>query len=152
MNSLTKIVLTAFMAAVVSSPCYADTVTKTTTTVTTIRSDAPIYTGPVQEVELIELTLRDFKRLSGSKPIIARQYYNEYQRELKQPKPNATLVPYKMKIIDRDLVLADFQGVNVSPELAHRRHHEYLRTNPVQIDGQSVRYVYVYHTPVVQLV
>lgn len=152
MKSLTKIVLAAFTLGIVSLPCYAETVTKTTTTVTTtIRTDAPIYMGPVQEVELQELTFADFQGIA-SKPASAMDLYNEYLRELKQPRPNPTLVPYKMKITDRDLALADFQGVNVSPELAQARYEAYLRMNPIPVEGQNVRYVYVYHTPITRVI
>lgn len=152
MKSIAKIVLAAFTLGVVSLPCYADTMTKTTTTtVTTIRTDAPIYMGPVQEVELQELTLSDFQQIATN-PAAAGWLYSDYRRELRQPKPNSTLVPYKMKITDRDLTLADFQGVNVSLELAQARYQEYLRINPIPIDGGNVRYVYVYHTPITRLV
>lgn len=149
MKSLTKIVLAVFMLGVVSSACYAaDMVTKTTTTVTTARTNAPIYTGPVQEIELLELTLADFEYLANNNPAEASTQYVEYQNQLKNPKPNPDLVLYKMKITDRDLTLANFQGVNVSPELAQARYQEYLRLNPTPVDGRSVRYAYVYHTPV----
>ena len=148
MNSITKMVLAAFTLSILSLPGYADTVTETTTTVTTIRTTAPIYTGPVQVTELQELTLEDFKELNASKPMVANDAFQKYQIELKEAIPNETLVLYKMKISDRDLVLADFQGVNVSPELAQARYQEYLRLNPITIDGRNVRFVYVYHTPI----
>ena len=149
MNTLTKIVLASLMAGIVSMPCYADTVTKTTTTVTTIRTDAPIYMGPVTNiVELKELTLEDFQQFGATKPSAAFQQFQEYQAELKQPKPNPTLVPYKMLIADRDLMIADFEGFHVSPELAQARYQEYLRMNPVAVNGRNARYVFVYHTPV----
>ena len=153
MKPLAKIILAAFTLGVVALPCYADTVTKTTTTITTLRTSAPIYMGPVQETELQELTLQDFQKIAAD-PTSAEQLYNEYQRELKQLKPNPDLVPYKIKIEDRDLTLADFQGVNVSPELAQARYEEYLRSTPIEAneDGQNVRYVYVYHTPITRAV
>lgn len=150
MKSIAKIVLTAWTLGIVSLPCYAATVTETTTTVTTIRSDAPIYNGPVQEVELEELTLEDFQRF-GTKPNAAFLQYQEYQKELNKERPNDTLVYYKMKVADRDLTLADFQGFNISPELAQARYQEYLRINPVPIEGRNVRFVYVYHTPIPRL-
>ena len=153
MKSLAKIVLAAFALGVVSLPCYADTVTKTTTTVTTIRTNAPIYMGPVQETELQELTLQDFQQIAADLAT-AEQLYSEYQKMLKQPKPNPDLIPYKIKIKGRDLTLADFQGVNVSLELAQARYQEYLRSTPIEsnADGQNVRYVYVYHTPITRAV
>ena len=151
MKSVAKIVLAAFTLGVMSLPCYADTVTKTTTTVTTIRTNAPIYMGPVQEMELQELTLQDFQKIAAD-PATAEQLYNEYQTVLKQPKPNPDLIPYKIKIKNRDLILDDFQGVNVSPELAQARYQEYLRNTPIESneDGHNVRYVYVYHTPIIR--
>ena len=153
MQALVKIVLAALMLGVVSLPCYADTVTKTTTTVTTIRTNAPIYMGAVQEIELQELTLQDFQQIAAD-PATAEQLYSEYQRVLKQPKPNPDLIPYKIKIKNRDLILADFQGVNVSPELAQARYQDYLRITPIESneDGHNVRYVYVYHTPITRAV
>ncbi len=151
MKTLTKIIFAAFIAAVVSMPCYADTVTKTTTTITTtFRSDAPIYTGSVLNVaELEELTLEDFQRF-GTKPSAAFDAYQEYQQELKEPRPNPTLVIYKMKVIDRDLTFADFQGPNESLELANARFQEYLRATAFPFNGKNARYVYIYHTPVTQ--
>ncbi len=152
MKSHEKIVLAVLMLGMTVSPCYAETVTKTTTTVTTIRTDAPIYMGPVKsEVELQELTLEDFQQLVP-KTITAAQAFNEYKNELNQPRPNPTLVLYKMKISERDLDLADFQGVNVSPELARARYSEYMRMNPIPLEGPRVRYVYVYHTPLMRAV
>jgi hypothetical protein len=109
--------------------------------------------GAVQEIELQELTLQDFQKIAAD-PATAEQLYTEYQRVLKQPKPNPGLVPYKIKIKDRDLTLADFKGVNVPPELAQARYQEYLQSTPVEsnADGQNVRYVYVYHTPITRAV
>ncbi len=151
MKSHGKIVLAAFMLGVTALPCYADTVTKTTTTVTTIREDAPIYVGPVREIEMRELTLLDFQQLVV-KPITAAQQFSEYKRELNEPRPNPTLVLYKMKITERDLNLSDFQGAHVSQNLARARYNEYLRMNPIPVDGPAVRYVYVYHTPLLRVV
>ena len=122
MKSFTKMVLAAFVMTALTLPCYADTVTKTTTTTTTtLRTNAPIYYGPVQDRELQELTLADFQWLA-TKPVTATQLFNDYQRELKQPRPNPTLVPYKLKITDHELTLTDFQGTDVSPELAQSRY------------------------------
>ena len=153
MKSHSKIVLAAFLLGVTALPCYADTLTKTTTTttVTTIREDAPIYMGPVREIEMRELTLLDFQQLVV-KPITAAQQFNEYKRELSEPRPNTALVLYKMKITERDLNLSDFQGANVSQNLAQARYNEYLRMNPVPVDGPAVKYVYVYHTPLPRIV
>lgn len=148
MNLLSKTFLVAFVLVITGISSYADTVTKTTT-VTTIRTNAPIYYGPVQDRELLELTLEDFQGLLASKPMVAMDEYRKYKNELSQPQPNDTKVLYKIKIVDRDLTLADFQGADVSPELAQARYNEYLRMNPVPVDGENVRYVYVYHTPVV---
>lgn len=148
MKSLAKIILAAFALAGVSLPCYAKTVTNTSTTVITIRENAPIYMGPVQEVELLELTLADFEYLAGGNAATALTQYNYYQNELRQPRPNPNMVPYKMKITDRDLTLGDFQGVNVSPELAQARYQAYLQVTPIPTDGRNVRYVYTYHTPI----
>lgn len=150
MKVIKILVFTAISLGVMTLPSFADTVTETTTTVTTIRTDAPIYMGPVQDVELMELTLSDFQFIA-TKPSSAFQLYNDYQREIGESSPNPTLVPYKMKITDRTLVLADFQGTDVSQELAQARYNAYLQTNPTPIDGQSIRYVYVYHTPIARL-
>ena len=153
MKPLTKIILAAFTLGIVSLPCYAGTVTKTITTIIPIRTSAPIYMGPVQEKELQELTLQDFKQIAAD-PTSAEQLYNEYQKELKQLKPNPNLVPYKIKIKNHDLTLADFQGGIMSLELAKARYEEYLRSTPIEAnkDGQKVRYVYVYHTPITRAV
>ncbi|MFA5167085.1 MAG: hypothetical protein WC530_00985 [Candidatus Omnitrophota bacterium] len=152
MKSLAKIILATFTLGIVSLPCYADTVTKATTTIT-LRTNAPIYMGHVQETELQELTLQDFQQIAAD-PTSAERLYNEYQKELKQLKPNPNLVPYKIKIENRDLTLADFQGGIVSRELAQARYQEYLRSTPMEAgeDGQNVRYVYVYHTPITRAV
>ena len=147
MKSLAKIALTVFTLGIMTLPGFADTVTETTTTVTTIRTDAPIYMGPVQNVgELQELTLEDFQRF-GTKPSASFDLFQEYQEELRNPGPNSPMVIYKMRIVDRDLVLADFQGSNVLPELAQARYQEYLKVDPTPMDGRNVRYVFVYHTP-----
>lgn len=147
MKTLTKIVFGTFALAVAASPCYAQSVTKTTTTITTIRKDAPIYMGAVKEVELKELKLKDFEYLAGGDAALALKQYGEYQDELKQPRPNPTLVLYKMKVMDRDLVLADFAGVDVTPELAQARYQEYLKVTPIPEEGPNVHFVYVYHAP-----
>lgn len=149
MNTLVKSILATFMLGIVSLPGYADTVTTTTTrTVTIIRSDAPIYMGPVQDVTTLErLTLEDFQRF-GTKPSAAFDQFQEYKQALENTDPNAEPVIYKMKIVDRELTLADFQGTGVSPELAQARYQEYVRTNPIPMDGKNVRYVYVYHSPI----
>ncbi|PIR00540.1 MAG: hypothetical protein COV66_06080 [Nitrospinae bacterium CG11_big_fil_rev_8_21_14_0_20_45_15] len=148
MNTLTKIVLGVLALAVVSFPGYAETVTKDTTTIiTVIRQDAPIYMGAVKEIELTELALADFNYLAKGDTRAAALQYAEYQNELKKPRPNPNLVLYKMKVMDRDLVLADFQGADVSPELAQARYQEYLKVTPIPEQGPNVHFVYVYHAP-----
>lgn len=149
MRLLTTIVLAAFATAMVPAPGFSDTVTKTTTTVTTIRDDAPIYVRPVENAGgLEELTLEDFQRY-GANTSPALQQFQAYQEELRQPSPNTTEVIYKMKVVDRELTLADFEGFHVTPELARARYQEYQRMNPIPIDGRNARYVFVYHAPVV---
>lgn len=148
MKSITKMFLAVLTLGVISLPVYADNVTETTTTVTTIRTDAPIYMGPVQEIELRELTLVDFQHIA-TKPATAMELFNNYKEELNRPRPNSTLVPYKMKITDRVLGLADFQGGGVSQELATARYHDYLREDSPE--GKNVHYVYIYHTPIARL-
>jgi hypothetical protein len=147
MTSFTKLITMSVLLGVMLSPCYADTVTQTTTTTTTIRNDAPIYTGPVQVTHLEELSLEDFQGLLASKPVVAMDEYREYKNSLDDP--NSPPVLYKLKIVDRDLTVADFQGVNVTPDLAQARYEAYMKTQPVDLDGEKARYVYVYHRPIV---
>ena len=130
MKTLTKIAFTAFLAATLPFAAYADTIT-TTTTVTTFRTNAPIYMGTVENTALLEpLTLEDFQNF-GTKPAAAFQEYQDYKLKLKNSGPDAQVVPYKMKA-DRTLTIADFQGVNVSPELAQERYENYMRVTPIQ--------------------
>jgi hypothetical protein len=134
------------LAAFLSAPAVqADTVTTTTTT--TIRTDAPIYAGPVENVTVLEpLTLEDFQTF-GTKPPAAFEEYQEYKRDLDDRGPDAVPILYKMRV-ERTLTAADFQGPGVSPELAQARYEDYLRSKPVHYQGREGRYVFVYHLPV----
>ena len=145
MNLQTKALVLVSALAFFTLPAAADVVQQTTTTTTTtLWNDAPIYTGPVVEAELQELTLGDFQQIGGSKPNIVADYYNDYVKELEKPLPNPTPVLYKVKIT-RVLTEADFQGNGVSPELAQTRYRNYIATQPIKDEG---RFVYVLHTPV----
>ena len=121
-----------------------ETSTTTTTTRTTFRSDAPIYVGEVIVEDLRELTLGDFQEIGGTKPPIAAQNYQEYQKELDKPLPNPTRVPYKMRVT-RVLGLADFREEGLADAMAQARYQAYINTHP--LEGED-RYVYVLHTSV----
>lgn len=108
-----------------------------------LREDAPIYTGLVQEGDLEELTLEDFQAF-GVEPQDPEDQYRQYRKVLDEATPE-TQVLYKMRIVDRDLAPDDFLGFNVSAELAQARYDAYLTMEPVTVDGRTVHYVYVYH-------
>jgi len=110
-----------------------------------LRDHAPIYAGPFQEGDLEELTIEDFSAF-GVDPADPEEQYRRYQEALKQPSAGM-LVPYKLRIIDRDLAREDFLGFGVTEELAEARYEGYLEMVPDSIDGQTVHYVYVYHLP-----
>ena len=110
-----------------------------------LRDEAPIYTGPVQEGDLQELTTEDFEDF-GIESERPEDQYRRYQKLLEQPE-SGILVPYKMKIVDQDLAQEDFVGFGVSEDLAETRYQGYLDMVPVTVDGQTIHFVYVYHRP-----
>lgn len=150
MKTILKAGLIALMAAMVPVTGYADTVTKTVTTIS-IRTDAPIYTGVVEDVKLLEpLTLEEFQNF-GTKPAAAFQQYQEYKQKIENPTPDTGALPFKMKVY-RPLTLADFQEAGIPVEVAQARYDTYLRAVPIRENDKDVRYVYVYHTPVYRAV
>jgi len=54
-------------------------------------------------------------------------------------------VPYRMKVIDRELTPNDFFGFSVSEELSNARYESYVSMNPETIGGRTIHYAYVYH-------
>ena len=110
-----------------------------------LRSDAPIYTGPVEEGDLEELTVEDFE-LFGDESDMPVEQYRQYKKFLQQPSSGSRVL-YKMRIVDRDLALEDFLGVDIPEKLSEARYDGYLNMNPVTVDGRTIHYVYVYHSP-----
>lgn len=110
-----------------------------------LQDDAPIYTGPLEEGDLEELTLKDFGAF-GVDPQGPEHQYRLYQAALEQPVLGA-LLPYKLRIVDRDLAMEDFLGVDVPEELAQARYDSYADMIPVTVNGRTTHYVYVYHRP-----
>lgn len=128
--------------------CRADTVEEHAESVRqgiALRDDAPLYAGPVQDGDLEKLTLEDFETF-GAGPGTPEEQYGHYRKTLEVPAPGI-LVPYRMKIVDRDLAQDDFSGFNVTEELAEARYEGYLDMNPVTVDGRTIHYVFVYHKP-----
>ena len=111
-----------------------------------LQSDAPIYSGPSQDGDLEALTLEDFEAF-GVEPEDPQDQYRQYLKVLAEP-PAGTLIPYKLRIVDRDLTLDDFSGFNVPEELAQARYDGYLSMGPVTDDGHTIHFVYVYHRPI----
>ena len=112
-----------------------------------LRDDAPIYTGPVQEGDLEELTADDYEKF-GSDADSPEEQYRQYQKVMEHP-VSESLVLYKMRVVDRDLALEDFLGFDVPEKLSEARYNEYLSMNPDTVDGRTIHYVYVYHSPLV---
>jgi len=157
------ILLAIFTAASVPLTCYADSETddpgstENTANVEspentqssnpgiTLRDDAPIYAGPVEDGDLEPLTQADFEAF-GADPDSPEDQYLQYQKTLQRPAPGI-LVPYKMKIESSDLAVDDFFGFNVSEDLSRARYESFLNMTPVVIDGRTVQYVFVYHSP-----
>jgi hypothetical protein len=111
-----------------------------------LRKDAPIYTGPVDEGDLEELTVDDFESF-GIAPEVPWDQYRRYQKILAEP-ASGIQVPYRMRVVDRDLTQEDFLGFDVSEELAEARYNNYLDMIPVAVDGRTIHYVYVFHSPI----
>jgi len=111
----------------------------------TLQNDAPVYMGPVQEGDLEALTLDDFEAF-GIESVIPGEQYRQYQKVLADPPPGIR-IPYRMKVIDRELTLDDFFGFNVPEELSEARYEAYVSMNPVEMNGETIHYVYVYHSP-----
>ena len=137
--------LAILMAAGVPPICSADSVTKSADPGIALQNDAPVYTGPVQEGDLEELTMRDFQGF-GIESERPEDQYRQYQKFLEQP-VSGILVPYKMRIVDRDLALEDFLGFDVPEDLSEARYEKYLNMTPVTVDGRTIHYVYIYHSP-----
>jgi hypothetical protein len=116
----------------------------------TLTDNAPIYTGPVLEGDLEELTEADFEEF-GIEPESPQDQYRQYRKLLEQAPPGL-LVPYRMRIVDQDLALDDFIGLNVPEELAEARYDGYLSMIPATVDGRTIHYVYVYHAPLARTV
>ena len=111
----------------------------------TLRNNAPVYMGPVQEGDLEALTMQDYEDygLETERP---EDQYSQYQKVLGQS-ASGTQVPYKLKIVDQDLAQEDFFGFGVSEDLAEARYAEYLNMIPATVDGHTIHHVYVYHRP-----
>lgn len=128
--------------------CYADPSTESAENTgpgIALRTAAPVYTGPIEEGDLEELTPEDFERF-GSESANPVEQYQQYREMLGQPSPGM-MVPYRMRIVDRDLTLEDFFGFNVPAEVSQARYDGYLDMNPETADGHTIHYVYVYHEP-----
>lgn len=141
MKKLFSLVLMLGLMAGLPFPASAGTVTTTTTT---IRTDAPFYYGPVDAVLLEPLALEDFQRF-GTKPPAAFEQYQQYKQDLDNVSPDSHPKLYKMTV-ERELTVADFSGPGISPDLAQARYEDYKGSEPVELNGRKVRYVYVYHT------
>jgi hypothetical protein len=140
------LVLGLFMPAGGSLICHADdAMTEHSSPGIALQDDAPIYMGPVQEGDLEDLALDDFEAF-GMPSVIPEEQYRRYNEILDAPPPNVR-VPYRMKVIDRDLTQEDFFGFNVTEELSAARYQAYVSMNPETVDGQTLHYVYVYHAP-----
>ena len=111
-----------------------------------LRNDAPIYTGPVEEGDLEELTVDDFEDF-GFEPAVPSDQYLRYKKILAEP-PAGVQVPYKLKFVDKELTQEDFLGFDVPQELAEARYGNYLDMIPVTVDGRTIHYAYVYHSPI----
>jgi len=149
-RGLLKRVVFLVMIMVESMPlgCYADSSAENVDPGIILRDDAPIYTGPLQEGDLRELTVKDYEEF-GNEPESPQDQYRQYRKVLEQPAPGM-LVPYKMRIVDRDLAADDFYGFGVSQELSEARYNAYLDMIPATVDGRTIHYVYVYHRPLSQ--
>jgi len=138
------------MAALGFGTCYAeDPAAENASSDIVLQNEAPIYMGPVQEGDLEALTLDDFEAF-GIGSVIPEEQYRQYKKVLALPPPGIC-VPYRMKVIDRDLTLNDFFGFNVSEELSEARYEGYLSMNPDTVDGQTIHYAYVYHAPITRV-
>lgn len=111
-----------------------------------LREDAPVYAGPVQEGDLEELKVEDFENFGLEDDASPKDQYLQYRKSLALGVLGAT-VPYRLKIVDRDLSLDDFLGDDVSEELAEARYNGYLTMIPATVDGRTIHFVYVYHRP-----
>ena len=140
------VLFAVFMTAGVPLTCYADDpAAENAGSGIALQDDAPIYMGPVQEGDLEELELDDFEAF-GIGSVIPGEQYRQYQKVLAEPPPGIR-VPYRMRVVDRDLTLNDFFGFNVPEELSEARYEGYLSMNPDTVDGRTIHYAYVYHSP-----
>ena len=108
-----------------------------------LRREAPVYTGPSQEGDMEELTVEDFENFGLEDDAINTSYTGNRW-------PWGVLgapVPYRLRIVDRDLSLDDFLGDDVPEELAEARYAGYLTMTPATFDGRTIHCVYVYHRP-----
>ena len=110
-----------------------------------LRREAPVYTGPFEVGDLEPLNLEDFEAF-GTEPESPRDQYLEYQKML-EGGADVTLIPYRLRIVDRDLALSDFYGFNVPESLSQARYNGYLSMVPSTVNGNTVHYVFVYHRP-----
>ena len=108
-----------------------------------LRREAPVYTGPYEEGDLVELSVEDFEEF-GTEPESPQDQYRQYQKMLKEASPGI-LVPYRLRIVDRDLTREDFLGVDIPEDLSDARYSGYLDMIPDTANGRTVHYVYVYH-------
>ncbi len=110
-----------------------------------LRSEAPIYAGPFEEGDLEPLSVEDFEEF-GIEPQSPQDQYRQYRTMLERGVLGAQ-VPYRLRIVDRDLTLQDFVGIDVPEDVAEARYNGYLDMVPTTVDGRTVHYVYVYHRP-----
>lgn len=110
-----------------------------------LRRDAPVYMGPYEEGDLEELTVADFGEF-GTQPQAPQDQYRQYKKMLEHPSPGVQ-VPYRLKIVDRDLALEDFLGFGVPQDVAEVRYSGYLDMVPDTENGHTVHYVFVYRRP-----
>jgi hypothetical protein len=137
--------LAILIAAGFMLTCYADPATEGPVPDINLRDDAPIYKGPVEEADLEALTADDYESF-GTNQEESWKPYDQYRKVLKDPPPGI-LLPYRMKIVDRDLTLDDFVGIDVPEDLATARYQSYCDMDPDTVDGRTIHYVFVYHRP-----
>ena len=111
-----------------------------------LRREAPVYTGPSQEGDMEELTVEDFENFGLEDDASPKDQYLLYRKSLALGVLGAP-VPYRLRIVDRDLSLDDFLGDDVPEELAEARYAGYLTMTPATFDGRTIHCVYVYHRP-----
>ena len=89
-----------------------------------LRRDAPVYMGPYEEGDLEELTVADFGEF-GTQPQAPQDQYRQYKKMLEHPSPGVQ-VPYRLKIVDRDLALEDrHHAAGGTEHIAESDRHEF---------------------------